>query len=103
VAAALQRYEAAYARRDAQAAREVWPSVDVDALGAVFAERESQVLHLERCAMDVQGEVARATCLGRSTFVRRVGSRAPQTTVRRWTFDLRKVGEQWQIAHAAVR
>jgi hypothetical protein len=51
----------------------------------------------------VQGTVASADCRGRATYVRRVGSKAPRTEARAWSFRLRKVDAGWQILRVDMR
>lgn len=101
--AVLRRYEVAYGRLDARAAQAVWPSVDARALARAFEGLESQTLQFDRCDLDVQGALANAACRGQATYVRRVGSKAPRTEPRQWTFRLRKVDEEWQILGANIR
>jgi hypothetical protein len=103
VQSALRRYERAYGQLDARAAQAVWPSVDVQALARAFQGLESQALEFDRCELAVQGAVASADCLGRATYVRRVGSKAPRTEARAWNFRLRKVDGDWQILRAEMR
>lgn len=99
----LQRYERAYGQLDARAAQAVWPSVDVRALTRAFQGLESQALEFDRCELAVQGAVASADCLGRATYVRRVGSKAPRTEARSWSFRLRKIDDDWQILKVEIR
>lgn len=99
----LQRYERAYGQLDARAAQAVWPSVDVRALTRAFQGLESQALEFDRCELAVQGAVASADCLGRATYVRRVGSKAPRTEARAWSFRLRKIEDDWQILKVEIR
>lgn len=103
VRGALRRYEVAYGRLDAQAAKAVWPSVNARALARAFDGLESQTLRFERCEFDVQGSVANAACRGQATYVPRVGSKTPRTEPREWSFRLRKVNEDWQILGASIR
>jgi hypothetical protein len=103
VQAVLRRYERAYGQLDARAAQAVWPSVDVGDLARAFRGLESQALEFDRCDLDVQGTVASADCRGRATYVRRVGSKAPRTEARAWSFRLRKVDDNWQILRVDLR
>src|SRR5690606_769763 len=102
VRATLGRYAAAYQDLDADAAQLVWPSVDARALSRAFSGLESQSLEFGRCDLDVRATVARADCQGRATYVRRVGSRTPQSVSRMWSFQLRKVDGTWQIVEATT-
>ncbi len=103
VQAALQRFESAYSRLDARAAQAVWPSVDARALARAFESLESQSLQFHRCELDVRETVASADCLGTATYVRRIGSKAPRTEPRGWTFNLQKTGDAWHILSASAR
>jgi len=99
----LGRYRSAYQSLDAQAARAVWPSVDVRALARAFESLTSQELAFEACQFDIAGEAATAECRGSATYTPKVGSRAPKLESRQWTFHLRKVDEGWKIQSAQTR
>ncbi len=103
VQATLRRYEAAYTRLDAGAAKAVWPTVDARALARAFNGLESQDLEFDQCDLEVRGVEASALCSGRATWVARVGSKTPRTEARAWAFRLRKVGDDWQILGADIR
>jgi len=93
----LRRYEAAYERLDASAAKEIWPSLDERALARAFSGLASQTLSLEPCKINVTGTSAVASCHGRATYVGRVGNKTGQVQRRDWTFELRKSTDDWQI------
>jgi hypothetical protein len=93
----LGQYKQAYDRLNARAAREVWPSVDERALARAFEGLSSQELDFETCQFDVGPTTATASCRGRASYIRRVGSKTPQTAQRFWTFRLRKLGSAWKI------
>ncbi len=93
----IRRYESAYERLDAAAAKEIWPSLDERALANAFAGLSSQTLTLQPCRVDVTSSSAVALCSGYATYVGRVGNRAGQIQRRTWRFQLRKSGESWQI------
>jgi hypothetical protein len=93
----LHRYEAAYERLDASAAKDIWPTVDERALAKAFAGLASQTLRLEPCNIAVTGSSAVASCHGFATYVGRVGNKAGQVQRRDWTFELRKSTDNWQI------
>jgi hypothetical protein len=99
VRATLARYETAYSRLDATAASAVWPAVDRRALARAFEGLASQRLSLGACAVTVSGEAAQATCSGTATWQPKVGG-GVRTEPRRWSFELRKSGEAWQIERA---
>jgi len=96
----LQQYRAAYENLDARSAQAVWPRVDASALQRAFSGLESQRLTFDDCDVSVRGTTGLATCRGTTLYVPKVGSRDPRREPRVWTFDLRKVGENWQIENA---
>jgi hypothetical protein len=100
---ALGQYRNAYQRLDAQAARAVWPSVDVRALSRAFDSLESQQLEFDTCLFEIAGEAATAQCRGSATYTPKVGNRAPKLEPRQWTFQLRKLDEGWKIQSAQAR
>ena len=93
----IRRYESAYERLDAAAAKEIWPSLDERALANAFAGLSSQTLTLQPCRVDVTSSSAVALCSGYATYVGRVGNKAGQIQRRIWRFQLQKSGEIWQI------
>jgi hypothetical protein len=93
----IRRYETAYERLDASAAKQIWPSVDERALARAFAGLASQTLTLQPCRIDVNSSSAVASCPGSATYVARVGSKSGQIQRRDWTFVLRKANDGWQI------
>lgn len=97
VRSTLQQYRAAYESLDAHSAQAIWPSVDEAALSRAFSGLQSQRLMFDDCQVQVRGAVGHATCRGTAVYVPRVGSRDPRREPRVWTFDLRKIGENWQI------
>lgn len=100
---ALGQYRSAYSLLDAEAARAVWPSVDVRALARAFDSLTSQQLAFETCQFDIVGEAATAQCRGSATYTPKVGSRGPKLEPRQWTFHLRKLDEGWKIQSAQTR
>jgi tetratricopeptide (TPR) repeat protein len=99
---ALQRYRTAYEGLDAGSAQAVWPAVDQGALARAFEGLESQTLRFDACDVQLQNEIASATCRGSASYVPKVGSREPRTEPRVWRFSLRKNGGEWQIDTARV-
>jgi hypothetical protein len=99
----LGQYRSAYSLLDAEAARAVWPSVDVRALARAFDSLTSQQLAFETCQFEIVGEAATAQCRGSATYTPKVGSRGPKLEPRQWTFHLRKVDEGWKIQSAQTR
>jgi len=96
----LQQYRAAYESLDARSAHAVWPTVSEVALQRAFSGLESQQLNFDDCDVQVRGLTGLATCRGTMLYVPKVGSHDPRREPRVWTFDLRKVGENWQIDSA---
>jgi hypothetical protein len=97
VRAVLDMYRGAYEQLDARAARRVWPTVDERRLARAFSDLQSQTLNFEECRIAVEGARGVARCRGQATYVGRVGTRAPQTQDRSWTFQLQKTAERWAI------
>jgi hypothetical protein len=98
---ALARYEAAYNRLDAQAARAVWPSVDQRALARAFEDLSAQSVSLGQCSIQVAGDSAQAACHGHAQWTPKVGN--AQSGARQWRFDLRSQAGEWTIVRATVR
>ena len=96
----LAELQAAYSQLDAGAAREVWPSVDVDALARAFDGLRSQELRFDHCDVTVDGGRARAACSGEALYVPRAGDPGTSSAARAWTFELRRIRERWMIASA---
>jgi hypothetical protein len=99
---ALGRYVSAYRRLDVGEAKAIWPSVDSKALGRAFAGLESQRIYFRDCKVSVAVTTAKAHCVGTAEFVPKVGNRIEHLESREWTFEMRKTGEQWTIAHLDV-
>ena len=102
VRAVLSRYEAAYSRLDAAAAKAVWPGVDQRALANAFQALSSQAISLARCDVRVTGPTAQAQCSGVARWTPKVGG-GTQSSSRQWRFDLRNTGGGWVIAQAVAR
>lgn len=98
VRATLAELGAAYSQLDAVAAREVWPSVDVDALARTFEDLKSQELRFDHCDVAVHGERARADCTGQAIYVPRAGDPIFSSAARAWTFELTRLRGRWTIA-----
>ena len=100
---ALGQYRSAYQLLDAEAARAVWPSVNVRALSRAFDSLASQQLQFDACLFEIAGEAATAQCQGSATYTPKVGNRAAKLEPRQWTFHLRKMDEGWKIQSAQAR
>jgi hypothetical protein len=102
VRGALARYETAYNRLDAAAARAVWPSVDQRALARAFENLAAQSVSLGQCDVRLAGESAQAECSGRAEWTPKVGG-GTQSGARHWRFDLKNQGGDWVIVRASMR
>jgi hypothetical protein len=98
IRATLTALREAYAQLDAVAAREVWPSVDVDALSRAFDDLQSQELRFDHCDVVVDGARARAECTGEAIYVPRIADSLSSSVARAWTFELTRQRQRWTIA-----
>jgi hypothetical protein len=99
----LQRYALAYEQLDANAAKVVWPTLDVRALTRAFEGLESQNLRFSGCELSISGAEAKAVCHGTATYVPKIGSKEPRTSRRDWVFKLKKLETDWRIAQSETR
>lgn len=99
----LNRYASAYSALDADAAGRVWPGVNRAALSRAFDNLASQQISLGDCRIDVAGSSARANCTGSATWSPKVGDGGTHREARRWTFELARAGDSWQIVSARVQ
>jgi hypothetical protein len=102
IRAVLLRFESAYNRLDAKAARTVWPGVNESALNRAFSGLVSQKVSLGLCDITVFGDIAGASCAGKARWEPKVGG-GLQTADRYWTFQLTKGVEGWNIKEVLVR
>jgi hypothetical protein len=77
--------------------------VNETALARAFDQMDAQSMSYNSCGIEVKGLFAQAFCVGEVAFVPKVGSRTPRVEVRRWTFDLRRVNDAWQIERVTTR
>lgn len=98
----LSRYEAAYSSLDSAGAKAVWPTVDQRALAHAFDGLAAQRVALGTCEVGVNGQSARAICVGKAAWTPKVGG-GQQTKSRTWTFDLRRSDTTWQIVRVDTR
>jgi hypothetical protein len=103
VAQALNRYQQAFSALDANAAHDVWPTVDIKALSRAFDQLDEQTVDLQGCDVTVAGPRAEAVCTGTASYVRKVGSKAARQEPRRWRFTLRQQGNEWFIDKVDAR
>jgi hypothetical protein len=102
VRSVLERYEGAYSALDADAASEIWPTVNRGALARAFHGLATQHVSLGTCDVTLKGPAARATCQGTASWKPKVGG-GLRTEDRRWEFELRKDGAAWIIERASAR
>jgi hypothetical protein len=102
IRAVLARYEAAYNKLDANAASNVYPGVNREALGRAFGGLISQRVSLGLCDITVIGDIGGASCDGKARWEPKVGSGA-RTADRHWTFNLRRAANGWRIEQVVVR
>lgn len=103
IAQLVDRYQAAFDERDADAAAAVWPSVDAPALARAFEDVQEQDLRLDRCDVAVKEEQATASCPGALSYVRRVGPSDREVARHVWTFLLERHERGWLIAEVTAR
>jgi hypothetical protein len=103
IEAIIDGYRRAYERLDAQAARQVWPSVDADELARAFRTLSRQEMSFQRCDIDAAAAKATARCLGELRYVRRVGGPTMQRRSVAWTFDLVQANRRWTIERVQAR
>jgi hypothetical protein len=99
VEAVVSRYQEAFSARDAQAAKQVWPSVNERSLARAFGQLESQALTFAECQTRMNELATRATvtCRGSLRFVPRIGAGAARVQLRRWDFDVARLAGRWAI------
>jgi hypothetical protein len=97
IQAVLTRYQNAYTRLSAADAKMVWPSVNEQLLRRLFDQLEQQEVVLSDCQIEVNGAQAQASCGGKASYVPKVGRKSARVVSRHWTFQLRKVDDQWAI------
>lgn len=99
----LARFQAAYARLDAAAAKELWPSLDHPALERAFRNLQSQELQFHECRLSMGSTSAIATCTGVARYVTRIGNSSWKADAREWTFNLKKESDAWLIESVRMR
>jgi hypothetical protein len=99
----VQEYRAAYERLDAAAAKSVWPTVDVRALGYAFGQLAEQRLNFESCGVSIRGNSASARCRGEAQYLPKVGNRRALVKAGEWVFDLARQDTSWHIVTARIQ
>jgi len=103
VRSVLDRYRLAFSTLSVDGLGTVWRTVDTKALSKAFGQLETQTVEFDACQIDINGELAEAACSGRTSFVPKVGARAPRVDSRRWTFQLARVRGGWVIDRVESR
>jgi hypothetical protein len=66
-------------------------------------DADAAQVSLGDCRIDVNGTIARASCAGTASWTARAADGAARTEPRRWTFDLARSGDVWQIVNTKVQ
>jgi hypothetical protein len=98
----IEDYTRAYERFDVQAAKALWPSLDVRALRKAFDDLEGQRVRFSGCDVSVASSNANARCRVDATYRPRVGSRVMHLQ-REWSFNLARGAHGWQIVDARMQ
>jgi hypothetical protein len=93
----LGRYQSALSARNAGAAKEVWPTVDVKALGRALDRLAEQRVEFATCQIVVTDPRALALCRGTARYIPTVGNKTMRYESREWRFALRKRDQSWVI------
>ena len=99
----LDRYRQAFNTLSVDGLGTVWRTVDTKALAKAFAQLEKQTVEFDACKIDITGDLAEASCSGRTTFLPKVGGTSPRVDSRRWTFQLVHVRGGWVIDRVESR
>jgi hypothetical protein len=99
----LEGYARAYSALDAEATQRLWPGVDLRGLRRAFEQLSAQTVQFDRCDVKPAGDLAEAECVGRTTWVPRVGDRSPRAEARTWQFALARDGTDWLIERVQVK
>jgi hypothetical protein len=99
----LEGYASAYSTLDAEATQRLWPGVDLRGLRRAFEQLGAQTVQFDRCDVKPAGDSAEAECVGRTTWVPRVGDRSPRSEARTWQFALARAGNDWLIERVQVK
>jgi len=99
----LEGYASAYSALDAEATQRLWPGVDLRGLRRAFEQLSAQTVQFDRCDVNPAGDAAQAECVGRTTWIPRVGDRSPRSEARTWQFALARDGNDWLIERVQVK
>jgi hypothetical protein len=103
VQSVIDRYRAAFNSLNTGGISSFWPTVNERALAKAFEQLQAQRFDFDGCQIDVSGQFARALCSGTANFITKVGSKAPRTEPRRWTFHLSRAANGWIIDRVESR
>lgn len=98
----VERFERAYEALDADAARTVWPSLQVERLSRAFSGLKSQAMTFDRCAINLAGAAATVACEAVTRVVPRFGNSTPVVVAGHWQFTLQRIEDNWLIASVDV-
>ena len=93
----LNRYRQAFDTLSVAPVEAYWPSINAKGLTRAFAQLDSQTVTFDSCEFDIDRDQAAATCIGRTKFTTKVGSRTPHVESRRWAFRLVRMSDRWVI------
>ena len=99
----LDGYASAYNALDAEATQRVWPGVDLRGLRRAFEQLSAQSVKFDRCDVNASADQAEAVCVGRTTWLPRVGDQTPRSEARTWQFALNRDGNDWLIERVQVK
>jgi hypothetical protein len=103
VRAVIDGYAEAFTALDASATQRVWPAVDQRALRRAFEQLSAQSIAFNRCEVNATGDTAEAVCVGRATWVPKVGDRSPKSEPRTWRFAMGRDQGEWVIDRVQVQ
>jgi hypothetical protein len=93
----LAGYRRAFNLLNVSRVEQVWPGVDGRALDRAFRGLTSQTFEFDDCRILPKGTHADAICVGRASYVLKIGGRTPQVEGREWSFSLTKRYDRWLI------
>ena len=99
----LDGYADAFSALNAEATQRVWPGVDLRGLRRAFDQLSAQTVTFNRCDVNAGADAAEAVCVGRATWVPKVGDRSPKSEPRTWRFSLGRDNGEWIIDTVQVQ
>ena len=98
----LLDYKRAFENLDAQAAKAIWPSLDVRMLERAFGQLDGLQMRFAKCGVSVSGQAANARCHGATTYRPKDGSGVVHLKTVEWSFDLARDNERWHIVNGKL-